>query len=185
MTNSKIPTDFNPGCFLGSFFDVARAILLTPKVFFSTMDRRSAFVNPFIFLVSCVVAHTFLAGLLHRVPGPGLFLQNLFMGIAIPFLTAGIFFLILTRVFNSPGTYKATFRINAYAAAVGLVTWIPVAGIFLELYRLYILVVGLRAVYAIKASRAVITIFLTLIVYTVMFRVLSNLTGGQFIKLPG
>ena len=183
MTSSEIPSDFDPGRFFGSFVNVAKAVLITPKVFFSTMARQGAFANPVTFLASCVVVHTLLAISLHRVPG--LVVQNLFMGITIPFLTAGIFFLILTRLFNSPGTYEATFRINAYAAAVGLVTWIPVAGTFLELYRLYILVVGLRAVYAIKTSRAIITIFLTLIVYTVMFRVLSNLTGGQFMKLPG
>lgn len=183
--SSEIPRDFDPGRFFGSFFDVAKAVLITPKVFFATMTRQGPFTNPFTFLFGCVVVHTLLAGLLHRVPGPNLFIQNLFMGITLPFLTAGIFFLILTRLFNSPGTYEATFRLNAYASAVGLVTWIPVAGIFIELYRLYILVVALRAVYAIKTSRAVITIFLTLIAYTVLFKLLYNISGGQLIKPLG
>jgi len=183
MASAENPSDLDPSRFLSSFIDVAKAVLLTPKVFFSVMVRQGAFTHPVTFLVSCVLVHTFLAGLIHRAEG--LVFQNLVMGITHPFLTAGIFFLILTRLFHSPCTYGATFRINAYASAVGLVTWIPVAGPFFELYRLYILVVGLRTIYEIKTSRAVTTIFLTLVVYTVMFRVLYNVTGGQFIKLPG
>jgi hypothetical protein len=183
MASAENPSDFDPSRFLSSFIDVAKAVLLNPKVFFSAMVRQGTFTHPVTFLVSCVTVHTFLADLIHR--SEGLVFQNLVMGITNPFLTAGIFFLILTRLFDSPGTYGATFRINAYASAVGLVTWIPVVGPFLELYRLYILVVGLRTIYEIKTSRAVITIFLTLVVYTVMFRVLYNVTGGQLITLPG
>jgi hypothetical protein len=181
--NSQVPSDFNPNRFLGSLFDVAKAVLITPKVFFSTMARQGPLTHPVLFLITSVVVHTLLAHPFHQMPG--LVYQNLFMGITLPFLTAGIVFLLLTRLFNSSGTYEATFRVNAYAAAVGLVSWIPVIGLFLELYRLYIIVVGLRSIYAIKTTRAIIAIFLTFIIYTVLFRMLFNATGGQFMNLPG
>ena len=183
MPRSQIPPDLNPGRFPGSFFDVAKAVLIAPKAFFSTMSRNGGFANPTLFLLACVGVHSLLARPFMRAPG--FFFQNILMGMIVPFVTAGIMFIILTRLFKSPGTYEATFRINACVSAVGLLSWIPVAGMFLELYRFYLIVIGLRTVYTIKTSRAVITIVLTLIVYTVLFRMLTNVTGVQFIKLSG
>ncbi len=179
----ETPPDFNPSHFPGSFFDVAKAVLIAPKDFFSNMTRHGNMANPIIFLFGCVGVHTLLARPFHHIPG--LFLNNVLMGVIVPFLTSGLFFLILTRLFHCRGTYEATFRMNAYASAVGLLTWIPVAGIFLEFYRLYVIIIGLRTIYAIKTSRAIITIFLTLIVYTVLFRIVYNITGGPFFSLPG
>ena len=67
MTSSDIPSDFDRGRFLGSFIDVAKAVLISPKVFFSTMDRQGAFANPVTFLASCVVqdGHGMLPMLAH------------------------------------------------------------------------------------------------------------------------
>ena len=37
MISPEIPSDFDPGRFFGSFFNVAKAVLITPKVFFLTL----------------------------------------------------------------------------------------------------------------------------------------------------
>ena len=100
-------------------------------------------------------------------------------GIAMPFVTAGILFFFITRFFKASGTYEAALRVNAYAAAVNLVTWIPMVGLLLEFYRLYLIAWGLSYAFSIRVSRAALAIVMTMVTYTLLGYVLFHVLGGQ------
>ena len=54
--------------------------------------------------------------------------------------------------------FRATFRVLAYAAVVNLVSWIPILGLLVGLYGLYLQIVGLREVHETTTGRAVLVL---------------------------
>jgi len=100
----------------------------------------------------------------------------------MPFVTAGIVFFIITRLFKAPGTYEAAFRVNAYSATTALFSWIPFLGFFLELYRFYLIALGLSCAFSIRVTRAFLAIAITLFVYLSAFSAIAYIAGGQLPK---
>lgn len=168
--------DFDPQRFLASFIETSKFVLLNPKHFFHGMKRQGGIRNPFLFLGSCVLIQTLLAALLRG--NPSMTAPSLLYGMAFPLITAGILFFIITRLFKVQGTYEMAFRVNAYSAAVALFSWIPLVGMLLEFYRLYLIGVGLGYVFSIRGSQAFLAILFTIIIYIAASGVLAHLTGG-------
>jgi hypothetical protein len=169
--------DFVPGNFLSSLFSTAKTVLLSPRAFYNRMKTEGGLRNPALFLVCCVLIHTLFVGL--SVRDQTVVVQNITYGVTMPFVTAGVLFLFITRVFKALGTYEAAFRVNAYAAAVNLVTWIPMVGLLLECYRLYLIAWGLSYAFSIRVSRAVLAIVMTMIIYIALGYVVFHVLGGQ------
>jgi hypothetical protein len=178
------PTEFSPDNFLGSFFRTAKAVLFSPRVFYENMRTEGGLRNPLIFLVCCVLIHTLLIGLL--VKNQTIVFRNITLGIGMPFLTAGIFFLIITRLFKAPGTYEAAFRVTAYAAALHLFSWIPIRWVLVlvEFYRLYLFAIGLGYAFSIRVSRAALTVVITVITYAVLGSILGYILIGSQAPTP-
>jgi len=176
MTTSESNTafEFDPKDFLASFLRTAKLVFLTPKDFFLGMKKHGGFRNPSLFLAACVLVHASLTGFFLR--SPIMVVKGSLLGILFPFLTAAILFFIITKLFKVPGSYETTFRVNAYAATISLLSWIPALGLFLEAYRLYLLTVGLTSVFAIKTPRAVLAILLTLAVFVLASGVIAHVT---------
>ena len=169
--------EFEPKNFFSSFFRTSKAVLFSPKVFYQGMRKEGNFLNPFLYMLCCVIFHVLVFGLLQK--NPGVMLRNLLLGIVFPLITAGILFLIITKVFKAPGAYEAAFRVNAYASAVTLITWLPLIGLLLELYRIYLIVVGLSAAFSLKMTRAFLAVVLTMGVYILAAGAVGYFTGGQ------
>lgn len=168
--------DFDPKKFFTSLIETSKLILLNPKYFFQGMKREGGIQSPFIFMVSCVLVQTFMASLWHG--NRSIILGNLAFGALLPLITAGVLFLVITQLFRGQGTYEMAFRVNAYSAAVALFSWIPLIGMVLEFYRLYLIGVGLSCAFSIKGSQAFLAILLTLIVYIIASGALAHLTGA-------
>lgn len=173
-------TDFEPDNFLRSLFDTSKAILFFPKKFFEQMKTSGGLRNPFIFLACCVLIHALIVGLLRK--NQTLVVANLVWGIIMPFVTAGILLFIITRLFKGSGTYEMAFRVNAYSAAVAFLSWIPMVGVLLEFYRIYLIVLGLRSTFAVKASWAFLAVVMTLVIYMFLGGTIAHMTGGQWPK---
>ncbi|MBW2075773.1 MAG: YIP1 family protein [Deltaproteobacteria bacterium] len=145
------------------------------------METEGGLRNPTIFLACCVLIHSLIIGLVCQKQI--LIILNIVGGVGMPFVTAGILFLIITRLFKASGTYEATFRVNAYAAATALFSWIPLVGFFLECYRLYLIVIGLSRVFSIRTSRAVLAMVITIIIYiAVLGPIIAHIVGSP---VPG
>ena len=169
--------EFEPKNLFSSFFRISKAGLLSPRIFFQGMRREGGFLNPFLYMLCCVIFHVLVFGLLQK--NVGFMLRNLFLGIVFPLITAGILFFIITKIFKAPGSYETVFRVNAYASAVNLITWLPLIGLLFELYRIYLIVIGLSAAFSIKVSRAFLAIVLTMVVYIMAAAVIGYFTGEQ------
>jgi hypothetical protein len=169
--------DFAPGNFLGSLFGTAKAVLLSPRLFYERMKTEGGFLNPTLFLICCVLIHTLFVGL--SVRNQTIVIRNITYGIVFPFMTAGILFFFVKSFFKAPGTYEAAFRVMAYASAVNLVTWIPMVGLVFEFYRLYLIAWGLSYVFSIKVSRAALAIVMTMITYILLGQIVFHFLGIQ------
>lgn len=169
--------DFVPEDLPGSLFRTARAVLLSPRDFYKKMKTEGGFRNPTLFLACCILIHALFIGLLAR--DEVVIIQGLMYGIAMPFVTAGLLFLFITKFFKESGTYQAAFRVMAYASAVNLATWIPVARLVLEFYRLYLIAWGLTYAFSTRISRAVLAIVLTMITYLFLGPFVFQVLGIQ------
>jgi len=167
--------EFDPKNFFPSFYRTSKAILLSPKVFFQGMRRDGGFRNPFFYLLSCIVFHVLIFGLLQK--DPLFMLRTLILGLIFPMITAGILFFIITKLFKASGSYETTFRINAYASVVNLVSWLPIIGLLFEFYRIYLIALGLSFAFSIKMTRAFLTIVLTMAIYIMASAAIGHFTG--------
>jgi len=77
------------------------------------------------------------------------------------YITAGIqHLLVLLFVRPNDAGFETTFRIVAYASATLLLSWIPVVGLVVTLYGLYLTFVGIREKYETTNGRALAAISL-------------------------
>ena len=168
--------EFDPRDLLTSFREVAVGVLMSPRAFFQTMRRTGGILPPFIFLLVCLLIHTLIVGLLHK--DMALLGRNLALGLTTPFITAGLTYLLLTRLFQARGTFEAAFRVNAYAAAINLLSWFPVVGVLLEFYRLYVITVGLSATFEVKPWKAFAVLVVIVGLYMALASSMGPIMGG-------
>ena len=175
MTDSG-SEEFDPRDFLTSFREIAVGALMSPRAFFQQMRRTGGIFPPFLFLLVCLLIHTLIVGLLHK--DMALLGRNLLLGLTTPFITAGLSYVLLTRLFQARGTFETAFRVNAYAAAVNLLSWFPVVGVLLEFYRLYVITIGLSATFETKPWKALVTLVLIVGLYMALATNMGHLLGG-------
>ena len=173
--NEHLINEFDPKNLFSSFFRTSKTILLSAKVFFKGMRKDGGFLNPFLYLLYCIVFHVLVFGLLQK--NPMFMLRTLILGLIFPLITAGILFLIITKLFKASGSYENAFRVNAYASAVNLLTWLPLIGLLFEFYRIYLIVIGLSFAFSIKMTRAFLAIVLTIAIYIIAAAAISHFTG--------
>ncbi len=169
--------EFDPGRALTSFRKITLAVLFAPHTFFAAMRTTGGLVNPGIYLAGCVLVNTAIVGFLNK--NVGLMIQSLALGVTFPFITAGILHLVLTRLLGARGTYEAALRVNAYAAAINLVSWFPLVGVFLEFYRVYVISVGLSIVFDTTGRKAFLAVALTIVLL-----MLAALAVGRLVTAP-
>ncbi len=173
--NEHLINEFDPKNLFSSFYQTSKAIILSPKVFFQEMRRDGGFLNPFLYMLYCIVFHVLVFGLLQK--NPMFMFRTLVLGLIFPLITSGILFFFITRVFKAPGSYETVFRVNAYASMVNLLTWLPLIGLLFEFYRIYLIVLGLSFAFSIKMTRAFLAILITMAIYIIAAGAISHFTG--------
>ncbi len=143
------------------------------------MTTQGGLRNPFIFLICCALIHTLVVSLFRD---PTIVAFHAVNEILMPFFMAGILFFIITRLFKASGTYEMAFRVNAYASATALLSWIPMVGLVVQFYHFYLIAVGLNRVFSIRASQAFLSIIIAVIIYIfALGPIMTQIIGGQWI----
>jgi hypothetical protein len=153
----------------------ARESLFSPVAFFSRLPVRGGFVSPLLYGLIAGTLGAMISGLwglalkypfLFKVAQDG----NLTVlgGIFIPFfvllgivLSAALLHASLFLVGGARQNFEATFRVVCYSSVTELFTVVPVVGwLFGTLWKVYLIIVGLRAVHRISTGKAVVSVFL-------------------------
>jgi hypothetical protein len=200
--------EFDPSNPLSSFVDVLRREVLHPVLFFAGIPRREGLRNPFLFALICIVIGAVLNAVVGLVGvqsslqssegllGPLGLSSRSFAGfvayivvlvvigiIALP-VVAGIYqLLVRIAVGRENAGFSATFRVLSYAAVVNLVSWIPIIGLLLSLYSLYLQVVGLREVHETTTGRAILVFVLFLVAVIAVSVLIGIVVAAIFITL--
>jgi len=177
MSSSKHNTinDFDPGNFLGSFFHLAKDVIFFSRSFYKGMRSEGGMRNPCIFLAGCALVHTLFVGL--TLKKGAIIALSLFNGLVMPFVTAWILYVIVTGLFKGSGTYEAAFRVTAYSAATALFSWVPMGGFILEIYRLYLIALGLSYTFSLRLSKTLLAVCITVAIYVFVFSSLNIMSG--------
>lgn len=173
MTNDKAP-EFDPQSPLTSAVSVIRAVLFSPKTFYSNLEVDGSMREPAVFallvgavsgvlgaavaLASNVLFGDFDAGDLRAaVVGAGLFAVLSPVGVGV---TAAIYLVSIRTFVGKVAGFAEVYRMAAYAASVLVFAWIPVLGAFAFTYALMVLMgVGIRSAYKTSFITTVITVF--------------------------
>ena len=76
-----------------------------------------------------------------------------------------------------PRDFMTSFRVNAYAAAINLLSWFSTVGVLLEFYRLYVITKGLSTTFETKPRKALAALVLIVGLYIVLASRLGTALG--------
>src|SRR5829696_5932942 len=185
-----------------SFVDTVRRVVLQPVGFFAGLPRSGSLLNPLVFALICTeisvilggilglvgVREGFVAGYGFQVPENqdfGEFIGSVIFapigGVIGVFVVAGIAHLLVRLVVGATNSgFGATFRVASYAAVTSLVSWIPIVGLLLGLYGIYLSVVGIREMHGTTTGKAVLVVLIPVIVVVVLALVGLLVVGAVF-----
>ena len=174
--------------FLQAFLTTLREVLFSPTTFFRRMPTSKGITNPLIFgLILGVLGGVFgLAWQRFFAMRLGQFpeittIHLVGITIALPlivlitlYLGSAIIHLCLTVVGGNRRGFEATFRVIAYSWSTQIFSLIPfVGGLIIPIYTLVIEIIGLRESHGIGTGRAILAIFLPLIVILALLLVVA------------
>jgi hypothetical protein len=132
------------GLFIGFYFQALTRILGEPGQFFRELPEEPGFRKPFAFLI---ISSLFFAGasLTHLNQRPVLMAGILLMNaVAMPFITAGIGFIVMAMTVGRLVSFSKLFAVYAFAAgATLLVSWIPLFVWFAEPWKWLLIALGM------------------------------------------
>jgi len=97
-----------------------------------------------------------------------LFLFLLTANVLSAFVGALLLHLLIARGFGSQIPLSATFKVIAYASLTDIGTWIPVAGLFVYFYGLYLLFLGLQETHLLKPRQAGAAVLAIVLIVSVL-----------------
>lgn len=180
-TAAESPAGFDPGRPAGSFATTTREVLLHPARFFAAVRGEATFAGPVLYALACHALAVLFAGaydfalavgagtvdditVLETEGVAGGVLWILFLLGLTPLYVLGVLFvgaaiyqlLVRLLVGKRNAGYGATLRVTAYLSAVALLVWMPVLGLLIGPWGVWINAVGLRRFHATTTTRAVL-----------------------------
>lgn len=155
---------------IGFYIQTLTGILGSPRRFFSEVPEELRFRNPFGFLLisslfftgaslTCVYdRHVLMAGIL------------LINALAMPFITAGIAFLIMTMTMIKRANFTRVFAVFAFAAGVTmLASWIPLFVWITEPWKWLLIAIGMVKTCGLRWAQAILVIGSSVFVVLLFF----------------
>jgi hypothetical protein len=155
---------------IGFYIQTLTGILGSPRRFFGELPEEMGFRNPFVFLLisslfftgaslTCIHdRHVFMAGIL------------LINALAMPFITAGIAFLIMTMTMVKRANFTSLFAVFAFAAGVTmLASWIPLFVWITEPWKWLLIAIGMVKACGLRWAQAILIIGSSVFVVLLFF----------------
>ena len=181
--NSGFPEPVQPESpgvgLIRGFFGTAKAVLISPRVFFPSMPVEGGLLGPYIFFLLCTMFSFVVSSVLTVAMSKSLSAWSLIILIAalwMPFVSAAILNLLFTKLLGKRGTYEATFRVVCYASAVNLFAWIPDILVILvfQFYEIYLSALGLSVVHRTSLGQALLVVIGALLTVSVTITLLAR-----------
>ena len=157
--------------FIDEFIGTWKKVITTPGDFFKEMPTSGGYGEPLKF----AVVNYIIAGIGMALISLG---SAFFMIVAMPifgiiglFISGAILY-VCFKIVGGSGSYEGTVRMLSYVSAVNVVAWIPIIGLIVVLYAIYLEIVGGTFVHNITTMRSAIAIFIPLIVMVIIVVVL-------------
>ena len=162
------------------FLGTAKAVLLSPRVFFASMPVEGGLLGPYVFFLLCTMFSFLVSVALTLGTSKSLSpwtLLVLFAALWMPFVSAAILNLLFTKLLGRSGSYEATFRVVCYASAVNLFAWIPELLVILafQFYEIYLSALGLSVVHRTSLGQALLVVIGALLTVSVTITLLAKI----------
>ena len=152
------------------YFQALTKMLSSPKRFFGELPDETGFRQPFGFLI---ISGLFFAGASlttiseNQILMGGILLVN---AVAMPFVTAGISFMVITMSMGKRVTFARLFSVYAYATGVTLLaSWIPLFVWLTEPWKWILLIIGLVRGCGFKWMQAILVVTVSIFIVVLLF----------------
>jgi hypothetical protein len=178
---------------LASALAVIRAVLFSPKNFYSNFSAEGPTREPAVFalLVGAVTglltaAVAIVSGLIFGEVSAGevalTALEALLFALLSPLavgVVAGVYLLSIRTFVGKVADFREVYRMTAYAFGALVLAWIPIVGAFVITYALMVLMgIGVRFVYRTSFLTAVVTVLVGFVPVSVALIWLRLTTAG-------
>lgn len=173
------------------YIETWKEVMQRPSDFYRKMPTTGGYAEPLTFAAISYIIYGLLITIFNRgmmedmyggmgVRGFGL---STIITIAISIPIMGIIFLLIGaavlyliyKLLGGTGTYEGTVRFMSYATAVQVLSWIPIIGFIVGLYRIYLYIVGGMFVHNVSMGRSAIAIVLPYLVGFLLVMILAFL----------
>jgi hypothetical protein len=178
-----------------------KKVIFNPNEFFESVKAEAGIIEAFKFFVIVSLVYLvftiilffatpsmLLSGLLSFGPFSGL-LGGLSIPIFIYIFSIVLIFVvaaiahIVAMLLGGKGDYSATYKALAYAATPYLlVGWIPFLGIFVNLYSLFLAIIGISKLHQVTLARAFAIVIIPVIILIVLIAAFSWIFTSMFIE---
>jgi len=144
--------------FFQSYWNQAKSVLMSPRVFFDSMPVEGGLKDPLIFLaVSAGVNSLGLTIKSNLAIGAIAFIGTLVLCLLGALVTS----FIAQSMMAGKGTYEATFRVMAYSEAGLLLAWIPWVGWLISLYIIALNFLGFKKIHELNDVKAALLVIVS------------------------
>jgi len=154
----------------GFYFQTLTKMLSSPSRFFGELPGETGFRQPLGFLI---ISSLFFAGASLTTISENLILIGgilLVNAVAMPFVTAGISFIVITMSMGKRMTFARLFSVYAYATGVTLLaSWIPLFVWLTEPWKWMLLIIGLVKGCGFRWMQAILVVAVSVFIVVLLF----------------
>lgn len=193
-----------------NYIETCKEIIKTPSDFYRKMSTTGGYTDPLTFVaISCLI-YGILIVLVHYgmlkingmygwdfifIPMTGMstidvmyswaliiFIYILvapILNIIFTFITAAVQYPIY-KIFGGTGSYEGTVRVRSYSAAVMVLSWIPILGLILSIYSLYLNIVGGMIVHKVSMGKSTVAVLISIVLFAIVAFAAGLIIGGLF-----
>jgi hypothetical protein len=171
------------------YIETWKEVIQRPSDFYRRMPTTGGYADPLTFAAISYVIYGLLTALFNRGMSMGgmygssgfsfsMMLMSVIMmpilGIISLFIGGAIFYIIY-KVLGGTGSYEGTVRFMSYATAVLVISWIPIIGLIVGIYGIYLYIVGGTFVHNVSMGKSALAVLLPTILVFLLAMVIASL----------